>query len=76
MTGFAGLTLHTSTLVPDGLMVVVNGSRLVVGVTDSEIQEAAHRIVRSGLSDVLRWLDQPEHTGRQLLAAITGDGKP
>lgn len=69
----AGARVVPSAIVPDGQLIVVDRRdgaifpTLVVGVTSSEVQETAHRIVRAGLADVLRWLGQPTLTGRQLI---------
>lgn len=77
----AGATVVTSTVIPDGRLIVADlGDRdslptLVVGVTSTETHEQAHRIVRAGLADVLRWLGLPTLTGWQLIDAWRGDGQ-
>lgn len=44
---------------------------ILVGVEPrSDPAEAAVRIVRAGLADVLRWLGQPVMTGHQVIAAF------
>ena len=74
------LPVRTDTHMPDGVVVMTArwpGSGrveyLVVGVTENDVHEQAHRIVREGLADVLRWLGQPVLTGRQTIEHMRTD---
>ena len=64
-----GYPLVASTFVPNGF-VYKSGGTLIVGVSASDIEEDAVRIVRTGLADVLRWCGQPVLTGRQVLERL------
>ena len=67
--GMLGFPVVTSMFVPNGC-VYKSGGTFVVGVSATEIEEDAVRIVRAGLADVLRWCGQPVLTGRQMLERL------
>lgn len=76
---FLGITVQTSTMLPDGQIVMMNGTggpkAFIIGVHPPDAPAViARKIVREGLRDVLAWLDHPPPylTGQEVLDRLAG----